>query len=201
VGGGAIGSVSGGGTLQLTSGGYAVPMSGLGIANLAISAGANLFGSGSVAAAVVNAGSIALTTGTLAFLGKMTNAGTITAASGLLSIASDVAGTGTLAITSGGTLSLLAGAGSGQQVVFSAGTDLLDLTKPAAFAGVIAGLGATDQIDLINTIAGTFTYAGNMLTVSSGNTAVATLRLNGTYNSGSFSLVSDGQGGTFIKYA
>ena len=99
-----------------------------------------------------------------------------------------------LEIGSGATLSLLAGAASGQTVDFMAGTGLLDLTKPAAFAGTLAGFDGSDQIDLIKTAETSFNYAGNTLTVKDGTKTVASLQFSGSYNTGSFMLGSDGMG-------
>jgi hypothetical protein len=146
--------------------------------------------------AFINAGTVNGTAGTLTFLGAVTNGGTIDAMSGLTSIKTTVAGTGTLAIGSAGTLSLLLGAGSGQVVDFAATTGLLDLTKPLDFTGVISGFGGSDRIDLLGTPETSFTYANNLLTVKNGTATVANLQFTGASNS--FSLTSDGHGGTLI---
>jgi hypothetical protein len=148
--------------------------------------------------AFINAGTVSGGPGTLAFLGASTNNGTIEAASVLTSFAASVAGTGTLEVAATGTLSLLLGAGSGQTVDFLATTGLLDLTKPLDFAGTIAGFGAGDQIDLLNTAANGLSYAGNVLTVTNGTTTVASLIFAGASNS--FSLSSDLHGGTLISF-
>jgi hypothetical protein len=150
--------------------------------------------------AVINSGQITSSTGTLRFLDAVTNTGTISETSGLLSIATTVAGTGTLDVGATGTLSLLLGASTGQTVDFTATTGLLDLTKPADFLGAISGFGASDVIDLRNTAETTFTVLNNVLTVFDGATKEATLNFSGAYTSNSFTLGTDGAGGTFVKF-
>jgi hypothetical protein len=155
-------------------------------------------GTHTVNVAFINSGTVNANAGTLSFLGAVTNSGTIDAASGLTSIRSAVSGTGTLEIGSTGTLSLLLGAGSGQVVDFAAGTGVLDLTKPLGLTGTIAGFGSNDQIDLLKTAETSYTYTNNILTVKNGTATVASLHFSGTNNS--FTLQSDGNSGTLIKF-
>jgi hypothetical protein len=136
----------------------------------------------------------------MTFMGAATNNGTIDAAGGAALFGTAVAGTGTLAVYATGTLSLLAGAGTGQTVDFLAGTGLVDLTAPLDFAGTVAGFGGSDVIDLIATPETGFSYAGNVLTVTNGSTEVAAIKFAGTYQQSDFSLGSDGNGGTLIKF-
>jgi hypothetical protein len=161
---------------------------------------ANGSGSVTVDVAFVNSGTTLISAGSMTFMGAATNNGTIDAAGGAALFGTAVAGTGTLAVYATGTLSLLAGAGTGQTVDFLAGTGLVDLTAPLDFAGTVAGFGGSDVIDLIATPETGFSYAGNVLTVTNGSTEVAAIKFAGTYQQSDFSLGSDGNGGTLIKF-
>jgi hypothetical protein len=154
----------------------------------------------SFALGFVNAGAVSVSAGTLSFLGSAANNGAITALAATASFADAVSGTGTLDIGAAGTMALLAGAGMGQTATFAASTGALDLTAPLSFDGLIAGFGASDQIDLVNTAETSYSFANGTLTVENGNTTVASLRFSGSYNTGSFTLAGDGHGGTLITF-
>jgi hypothetical protein len=95
---------------------------------------------------------------------------------------------------------LQAGAVAGQAEHFLGAGSTLELSHPANFLGTIAGFSAGDVIDLASTAANKLSYANGTLTVSEGTVAVAHLHISGTYTSSSFSLVTDGHGGTAITF-
>jgi hypothetical protein len=138
--------------------------------------------------------------GTLSFLSTLTNNGTLDAASGLLSIKDTVGGTGNLQIGATGTLSLLLGAGAGQTVDFLAGTGLLDLTVPIDFTGLITGFAGGDTIDLLKAPETSYGFSNNVLTISDGTKTQASLHFASGYTSADFSVTSDMNGGTLIKF-
>ncbi len=177
LGGGTLGSVSGAGTLLLSSGGYSV-----------------------TASDFVNLGQVKVSTATLAFGGAVANTGTISVASGAISIAGAVTGKGALVLGGAGTLSL-AGSGAGPMVDFTGVNNLLNLSNPLAPSPVLSGFAATDQIDLLNTVFTGFSFAHDTLRVLNGGSTVAMLAFTGTYTSKSFTVTSDGSGGALIKFS
>jgi hypothetical protein len=105
-----------------------------------------------------------------------------------------------LAIGATGTLSLLLGAAASQTVDFDAATGSLYLTHPSDFQGMVTGFGAGDIIDLRNTVETSYSFSNSVLTVKDGTTIEATLHFNGVYSSNSFSLGTDNDGGTLVKF-
>jgi hypothetical protein len=77
---------------------------------------------------------------------------------------------------------------------------LLDLADPSAFAGTLAGFGGADHIDLLETAANSLSYAGGVLTVEESGATIARLHVSGAYTTNSFSLGSDGAGGSLIGF-
>ena len=119
----------------------------------------------------------------------------------MLAIGTDVSGTGKLNIGAASTLWLQAGGASGQTASFLSSTSgTLDLSKPSAFLGHIAGFAGADTIDLISSAATTLTYSGSTLTVLNGTTKVASLLFNGSYTLTDFHLGSDGHSGSVITF-
>jgi hypothetical protein len=110
----------------------------------------------------------------------------------------EVEGTGLLELGAAGTLSVTQGAAAGQLVDFMASSGLLQLDHPFTFKGAIEGFGAGDRIELQQTMANKLVYANNVLTVKEGNSIVASLHFDGSYNSASFTLTSDGHGNSVI---
>ncbi len=150
--------------------------------------------------AVINKANVSVGSGTLSFLGTLTNNGTIDAAAGTLSVKDTVGGTGMLQIGATGTMSLLLGAGTGQTVDFLASTGLLDLTKPIDFNGVISGFGGSDVIDLLKTPETSYGFSNNVLTIKNGTATEASLHFSSGYTLADFSVTSDTNGGTFVKF-
>ena len=185
--GGALAQVvSGAGTLEL-GGTYTLGTAEPTIAALQIDTAGALSAAGTISGVVTNNGTITVSSGTLAFLA-----------------AAALSGTGTLEIGSAGSLALLAGSSAGQTVDFHNSGGVLDLSQPSTFLGTIADFGGSDTIDLIDTASNGSTYtpgtSGGVLTVTEGGNKVATLNFEGNYTSSSFSLTSDGHGGTSITF-
>ena len=154
-----------------------------------------------VGVATINSGNVSVGSGRMEFLRAVTNTGTMSATGAGASLWIDraVSGTGDLNISGGGALHLLQGADHGQTVQFL-GAGSLDLNAPGVFAGVIAGFGAHDLIDLINTPATGATFASGVLTVHNGAATAASLHFAGNYTGANFHLSSDNHGGTLIHY-
>jgi large repetitive protein len=137
-------------------------------------------------------------------LSSITNSGTIEVQSGSLKLDVGISGTGTLTIDTGSILELESGVSPGQTVTFSTTTGMLKLDNAQSFHGTVSGLGTvdgteanSDQLDLANinrnsaSFSEQFNSAADTLTVSDGtNTAV--IQLTGSYSSGSFNFVDDG---------
>ncbi len=164
----------------------------------------NIVGNGAGTAelnvAVINNANVSVGSGTLSFLSTLTNNGTIDASAGLLSVKDTVGGTGILQIGATGTISLLLGAGTGQSVDFLASSGLLDLTKPIDFTGMITGFAGSDVIDLLKAPATSYGFSNNVLTIDNGTTTEASLHFSSGYSLADFSISSDMNGGTFIKF-
>ena len=91
-----------------------------------------------------------------------------------------------------------------QSVTFSGTTGTLKLADPGGFTGVIAGLAGADAIDLSGfaygeNVAATYlgTASGGTLTVTDG-AKTARIALSGNYLSSTWTLSSDGEGGTTV---
>ena len=189
---------------------------------LTIAAGGVLEGSGNVSGAVVDAGSVAVSGGTLSFLGSLTNSGTMDVSGGMLSLVGTVtnngiidvasgvassmfgiAGAGTLEVGATGTLTLENGALGGQIVDFLAGAGTVNLDHPLSFFGAIVGFGGADEIDLTKPTGFTetgYNYSDGVLTIVDGSSTVASLHFEGNYSTGSFALSSDGHDGMLLTF-
>ena len=93
---------------------------------------------------------------------------------------------------------------SAQSVTFAGTTGTLKLEDPQAFTGLVSGLSGADAIDLSGFAYGanvTATYLGNAtggtLTVTDG-AETARIALSGNYLSSTWTLSSDGKGGTVV---
>jgi hypothetical protein len=108
----------------------------------------------------------------------------------------------TVTIVEGGTAEI-SGFGT-QSATFTGTTGTLTIDHSLAFTGAITGLVGADALDLADVSYGattTATFLGNttggMLTVSDG-VHTANIALNGNYVSSSWTLSSDGNGGTLV---
>jgi hypothetical protein len=154
---------------------------------------------------ITNAGTIEATgAGGLTIKSAIANAGLIEAAKGNVTITGAVTGTGSAEV-SGATLDFAAGFGG--NVKFSGKTGVLELADATSYAGTISGFSktGTTTLDLadIAYVAETTkasysgTTKGGVLTVTDG-TNTATLDLTGNYLASTWTLSSDGHGGTDI---
>ncbi len=196
-------SLAVGSALDITAAsGTTVEMSGPGTASLTNNGSivGNGAGTAELDVAVINNANVSVGSGTLSFLSTLTNDGTIDAAAGTLSVRDTVGGTGTLQIGATGTMSLLLGAGTGQTADFLASAGLLDLTKPIDFKGVISGFGGGDVIDLLKAPETSYSFSNNVLTIKNGTTTEASLHFSSGYTLADFSVTSDLNGGTFVKF-
>ena len=107
-----------------------------------------------------------------------------------------------VAIANGATITI--DGPSAQSVTFAGTTGALKLEDPQVFTGVISGLSGADAIDLSGFTYGanvTATYLGNAsggtLTVTDG-AETARIALSGDYLSSTWTLSSDGKGGTVV---
>jgi hypothetical protein len=189
--------------LDLVAGGQGV-LSGLGaefsnFATVSEAAGANWILGG---ANIVAMGTTLLDAGFLNVTGSLTNDSVINVA-GSLTDSLGIAGAGTLQVGLAGSLALLGGAGSGQLVDFLGSSGFVELENPLTFLGAIAGFGAQDVIDLqaAGGLAETgYSFAAGTLTIVDGSTTVASLRFEGSYTTGSFSVSSDGHSGLAVTF-
>jgi hypothetical protein len=114
----------------------------------------------------------------------------------------------------GGTLELAAGTEAGQ--LLGLGTSFVDfgtmifdpgaawtveIPQGVVFTGAFSGFAAGDVIDLSGVVATSASYAGGVLTLDNGNTAVASFDLAGTFDPGQLAVGSDGNGGTDLSLA
>ncbi len=84
-------------------------------------------------------------------------------------------------------------------VTFNGATATLALKSAAAFAATISGLAVTDTIDLMGRKAtGASVNGSDQLVIVNGATTVAKLQLTGTYTGATFTIGSDGHGGTNV---
>jgi hypothetical protein len=191
-GAGFAGRVDGGhGTLELAAGPSTGTLSGLGTSfvnfgTVAIDSGAvwQFTGAGTLAGAgslLVNAGTLMV--GSLTVVGAVRNTGVIDLLPGTLDLERGASGTGA--------------------IVFTAVNETLWIGQPGqphTLANPIVGFRSGDTIDVAGIVANGFSYAGGVLILKRGLTAVARLTLATTpaAASASFGLASDGSGGTSV---
>lgn len=142
--------------------------------------------------------------GVSAIAGAIVNTGTVEVSSGTLDIRGAVSGVGGAVVSGAATLEFDSTVASGQTVGFSgAGGDLV-LDAPQGFVGKIANFGAGDSID----VAGPFAYAGfvengagtlSTLNFSNGSTDISIVLL-GQYMAAGFTAAAGPSGSTLITY-
>jgi hypothetical protein len=128
--------------------------------------------------------------GTLDFLGGFSNAGSIVANGATLFLTHGFTGAGQVSAVHNSVVSV--GGPEGGTFAFLDATDTLDLSAPGSFSAVISGFVHGDTIDLVNTVANSFTYSAGNLALENGTTAVATLHFSGALSQASFTLVANG---------
>jgi hypothetical protein len=141
-------------------------------------------------------------TGVSAIKLSTTDNGLIEAATGTLDFAAALTGTGALKIDTGAVLEADGAVSKGLTTTFNGGTATLALKTPATFAATIAGFAPSDTIDLIKIAAtGASINAKDQLVIVNGATTVTKLQLTGTYSGATFTIGSDGHGGTDVTLA
>lgn len=159
-------------------------------------------GSIATAGSIVNAGSLTLDNTALTDSGTLTNNGAITLDPSSLTVAA-LDGTGSITIESGSTLDVEGSVSAGETIIFSGSSDLLQLGASSdIILGTIVNFGTADTIDftgLSYDSQATATLSGDVLTVVDGTT---TLHLNLTSSTGYaglyFHLAQDGAGTSLI---
>ncbi len=158
--------------------------------------------------AVISGGKV-IDSGTIDVSGKgnslqnvtLTNTGTLEITSGAaLKIAGSILGGGSIKIDPGAFLELDASVTSDQNIVFN-GTSAELQIDGSSMGGKIAGLVATDQLDLRTIgygLATTATYVGGVLHVTDGHGDSIDLTLVGDYSHAHFAGGTDGNNGTLI---
>jgi hypothetical protein len=127
------------------------------------------------------------------------NNGLIEALGGRLKLSGAVTGTGKLQIDASSILELGSAATDNQGVAFAGSKGTLQLDKPSAYTGVISGFGATETIDLRNTLASNATLNGNQMVVTLSGGGTLTYTLANPPAGVVLKTSSDGHGGTLIN--
>jgi len=126
----------------------------------------------------------------------------IEVAAGTLDFTVDLYGTGALKIDAGATLEADRSAVDTLTVDFAGADATLAMRFASNFAATISGFAASDTLDLLKTKATSASVnAKDQLVILNGKTVVATLQLTGSYVGDTFSVGSDGKGGTDITIA
>ena len=130
---------------------------------------------------------------------NVVDTGRVEAASGTLDLTQAVNGAGSLVVDAGATLALDSAVAAGLSVTFNGAGAILEIGRTAAFGATIGGFAGGDAIDLLGlTATGASVDAGDQLVVVNGARTVATLQLTGSYGGATFSVGSDGGGGTNV---
>jgi hypothetical protein len=127
-------------------------------------------------------------------------AGVSLSAAGTLELGGAFSGAGTLTLDSGGIVTADLPLSVTNVDFASGGHETLVLDAPTSTTSTFTGFAANDKIDLANLVATTASFSAGTLTLLDGSSTVATLLLDGSYTSANFTLTSDGNGGTDIKY-
>ena len=198
-------SIVAGGTFDLLNDSYVYESGTVAVQN------AGLFektGSGTgksyVQGALTNSGTIAVTTGILEEQ-SLTNNGVVTINNGTDQTDGNVAAgagkTGRFALTGNATLNAVGGLAASQTVALSGTNDTVDIGNGSSILGAITGFGATDTIDLQNTVVNGFIYGGGVLTLTENGTVVTSIIVGTVAGAGALSLVQDSAGnGTDIVF-
>ncbi|MFO1161128.1 MAG: VWD domain-containing protein [Reyranellaceae bacterium] len=163
------------------------------------STGALKLAGGTIDSATVTLTGAGTLTGSGIIDGSITNNGYLEATDGVLVVTGSIGGTGLVKIGSNATLEL--GAGSPDAVFFNGASATLRLDTPAAFKGTIVGFDALDKIDLRGVAGGTKATldSKNVLHVlDAGSVEITSLQLTASNIGQSFTVGSDGAGGTMI---
>ncbi|MGD9880672.1 MAG: VWD domain-containing protein [Reyranella sp.] len=131
--------------------------------------------------------------------GSIMNGSLVEASGGLLDITGTLDGTGTVRIGANATLEL--GGGSPEAIYFNGASATLRLESPSTLKSTIVGFDANDKIDLLGLAGGTSAELDqdNVLRVmNASKVEIAALQLTASNIGQSFTVGSDGAGGTLI---
>jgi T5SS/PEP-CTERM-associated repeat protein len=158
-------------------------------ANIDVAAGGSISGAGTVSGMGGGNNTVALS--------EIDNEGSITAQGGNLLLYGAVSGNGTLGVGDDATLTLQAAVESSQTLTFGNNSKAV-LNDVRAFHGAITGFGSDDVLDLAGIQATNPSWGGGVLTL---DTPFGQIFLNiaGPYSRTSFSVQSDGLGGTYVS--
>ncbi len=128
-----------------------------------------------------------------------TDTGLIEVAAGTLDISNKLSGTGVLKIDAGTTLEVDTTIASTLTATFNGANATLAIKTPATFAATISGFAVSDTIDLLGRKAtGASINGSDQLVIVNGANTMATLQLSGAYSGATFTVGSDGKGGTNV---
>ena len=128
------------------------------------------------------------------------DAGLVEAAIGRLDFVRALTGSGALRVDAGAVLETDSIVAKTLTTTFNGGSATLALKATSKFASTIAGFAPTDVIDLIKIAAtGASINGSDQLVIVNGGKTVMTLQLTGSYSGATFSVGSDGAGGTDVK--
>jgi hypothetical protein len=153
---------------------------------------------------IVNAGLIEATgVGAVTVASAVNNTGVLEAAKGTLTVNGVVTGAGKLMIENGGVADFTAA--FSENVTFAVGGGVLELAHSQAYGGTITGFANTgaelDPLDIAFGSKTKATYSGTtasgVLTVTDG-THTAKIHLAGNFTGSTWTLTSDGHGGTTV---
>lgn len=158
-------------------------------ANVEVAAGGSISGAGTVSGLGGGNRTVALA--------EIDNDGTISAEGGNLLLYGAVDGTGTLGIGNNATLTLQAAVETTQTLSFGNNSKAV-LNDVRAFQGTITGFGYDDVLDLSGIQATNPVWGEGVLTLDTPFGQIF-LSIAGPYFRNSFSVMSDGLGGTFVS--
>ncbi len=134
--------------------------------------------------------------------GRVTTAlaadGTVEATGGRLTLAGNVTGHGVLKIDAQSSMELTGATAATLTADFNGRNATLKLDTPSAFAASIAGFSAGDNIDLAGILATSASASGTLLSIVESNATIFVLALASPITGGTFSVASDGSGGSII---
>jgi T5SS/PEP-CTERM-associated repeat protein len=158
-------------------------------ANIDVAAGGSISGAGTVSGMGGGNNTVALT--------DIDNNGAITAEGGNLLLYGSVEGTGTLGVGNNATLTLQGAVESSQTLTFGNNSKAV-LNDVRAFHGTITGFGPDDVLDIAGVQATNPSWGGGVLTLDTPFGQIF-LNITGPYSRTSFSVQSDGLGGTYVS--
>jgi hypothetical protein len=119
------------------------------------------------------------------FVGGFTNTGAIIVQGGTLTVGQTIQGDGGVISLADGAVVSLEAVAAGQTVSFQDGSSLT-IADPQDFSGTVEGFTAGDSITLEGITGAQESFSGGVLTVTEGDTTVASIAISGDYQSSDF---------------